>query len=207
MPHAHPAWSAAGLVFENCNCQVICPGHVHFSNLCTHERCIGYWALRFDEGRFGATDLAGLAAVVAYDCPRHMIAGGWTERLVLDVRADEAQRAALEAILDGSAGGPWEVLARFVETRLPTIYEEIRIEEEERVRRVAVAGLLEGSVEDLKGRDRTQPVTFQNMFNQLHPPTQMIGRGTTRMDVDGIAVETDGTHGLYSRFSWEVEAS
>ena len=26
---------------------------MHFSQLCTHDRCKGYWALRFDEGSFG----------------------------------------------------------------------------------------------------------------------------------------------------------
>jgi hypothetical protein len=26
---------------------------MHFSQLCTHERCKGYWAFRFDEGMFG----------------------------------------------------------------------------------------------------------------------------------------------------------
>ena len=53
-------WWAKGLLFENCNCQVACPGHMHFSNKCTHERCIGYWALRMDEGSYSEVYLAGL---------------------------------------------------------------------------------------------------------------------------------------------------
>jgi len=32
-------WFARGLLFENCSCQIVCPGHVHFDQLCTHERC------------------------------------------------------------------------------------------------------------------------------------------------------------------------
>jgi hypothetical protein len=203
---SHPAWTATGLVFENCNCQVICPGHVHFSSLCTHERCIGYWVFRFDGGRFGPVDLTGVRAVVAYDSPQHMIQGGWTEIVIIDREATPEQREAIETILTGAAGGPWEVLDRFVERRLPTRFEAISIEEGDRVRRVAIEGLLEGAVEDLKGRDREQPVTFQNMFNQVHPPEQMIGRGTSRMDLGGIAVQTEDTHGLYSHFDWSVEA-
>ncbi len=32
------AWWARGLLFENCSCAVVCPGHFHFSQKCTHER-------------------------------------------------------------------------------------------------------------------------------------------------------------------------
>ena len=39
-------WWARGLIFENCACTLVCPGHMHFSQLCTHERCKGYWAFR-----------------------------------------------------------------------------------------------------------------------------------------------------------------
>ena len=48
-----PAWWAKGLLFESCNCQIVCPGHIHFSNKCTHERCMGYWAIRLEEGTYG----------------------------------------------------------------------------------------------------------------------------------------------------------
>ncbi len=49
-PSQPPKWWAKGLLFENCCCQVVCPGHVHFDQACTLERCTGYWAVRFDEG-------------------------------------------------------------------------------------------------------------------------------------------------------------
>jgi hypothetical protein len=54
-------WQARGLMFENCMCQVVCPGHMHFSQACTHERCLGYWAVRVDEGHYGDVPLAGLS--------------------------------------------------------------------------------------------------------------------------------------------------
>ena len=113
-------WHARGLLFENCNCQLVCPGHMHFDQLCTHERCIGYWAIRIDEGRFGEVSLDGLKAVVAFDSPPHMISGDWTEVLIIDEAASPAQREALETILRGQAAGPWAVLARFVGRWLDT---------------------------------------------------------------------------------------
>jgi len=35
---------------------------MHFSQHCTHERCLGYWAIRIDEGTFGDVPLAGAYA-------------------------------------------------------------------------------------------------------------------------------------------------
>lgn len=133
-----PAWWARGLLFESCNCQIVCPGHVHFSQNCTHERCVGYWALRFDEGRYGGTRLDGVRAVVAFECPQLMIAGGWTEVVLIDEQASADQRVAVEAILRGEAGGPWQVLARFVSDWLPTRFVPIEIEDAGKVKRVRV---------------------------------------------------------------------
>ncbi len=200
-------WWAKGLLFENCNCQVVCPGHMHFSNNCTHERCIGYWALRVDEGTYGAVDLAGLCAVIAYDCPQHMISGGWTEVLIVDAAASSEQRAAAVAILTGQAGGPWEVLDRFVERRLPTRSLPIDIADEGAVKRVAIEGLMEATVENIRGRDLDQPVTFENIFNQIHDSTQVIATGNTTYDDGEIVITNEGSHALYSDFDWAVDGA
>ncbi|HWP37214.1 MAG TPA: DUF1326 domain-containing protein [Gemmatimonadales bacterium] len=200
-------WWARGLLFENCNCQLVCPGHVHFDQRCTHERCKGYWAIRFDAGEFRGTNLAGVRAVVAYDCPPHMIDGGWTEGLIVDSGASDTQRAAVEAILTGTAGGPWEKLAAFVGRWLPTRFAPIQIEDSPGRKRLEIAGLLASTLEAIRGRDRSQPVTFENMFNQIHAPSQVIARGSTRYDDGTIVVVTDKSHGLWSRFDWAVTGS
>ena len=179
----------------------------HFSNNCTHERCLGYWALRVDEGAYGDVDLAGVSAVIAYESPQHMISGGWTEVLILDEAASDAQRSAAAAILTGQAGGPWEVLDRFVERRLPTRTLPIDIADEGAVKRIVIEGLLEGTVENIQGRDRDRPVTFQNIFNQIHAPTQVIARSSTTYEDGEIVVANEGTHALYSDFDWAVDAA
>ena len=197
-------WWARGLLFENCSCQSVCPGHVHFDQLCTHERCVGYWAIRFDEGEYDGIALGGVRAVVAYDSPQHMISGGWTETLIIDEGASVEQRRAVESILSGAAGGPWEVLARFVSKRLPTRFQPIRIEDRDTVKTVQVDGLLDSAIEAIRGRDRTKTVTFENMFNQIHASSQVIAKGNTNYDDGEIVVSTEKTHALYSDFSWSV---
>ena len=198
------AWWAKGLLFENCNCTVVCPGHVHFDQLCTHERCKGYWAIRFRGGELRGVDLAGVDAVVGYDSPQHMISGGWTEVILIGDGASAEQVDAVESILNGTAGGPWAVLDRFVERRLPTRTVPMRIEEEERSKRIEVDGVLSSRVEAVRGRDRSKLVTFENMFNQIHATSQVIAKGSTRYDDGILSVTTEETHGLWSDFHWTV---
>jgi hypothetical protein len=197
-------WQARGLMFENCTCQLVCPGHMHFTQACTHERCIGYWAIRVDEGRFGEVPLAGLRAVVAFDSPQHMIEGNWTEVIIIDAAATAAQREALDAILRGKAGGAWGLLAKFVSRWLDTRYLPIAFVDEGTTHRAEIAGLLTTSVTNIKGRDRSAPVTFENIFNQIHGSTQVVALGSTQYDDGVIRMVTEKTHGLHSRFEWIV---
>jgi len=199
-----PAWYARGLLFENCNCQVICPGHVHFSQECTYERCLGYWAIRLDEGRFGTVELGGRRAVIVYDAPRLMIDGDWRQRLLVDDGADPEQNTALETIFLGRAGGPWEKLNQFVGRELETRTAPIDISDDERIKEVAVEGLLEGSIETLRGRNRGALVRLENMFNQIHAADQVVARGDTRYDDGVVSFTNEGTHGLWSEFEWRV---
>lgn len=198
------SWHARGLLFENCNCTLVCPGHMHFEQFCTHDRCKGYWAIRVDEGRYNGVDLAGAKAVVVFDCPQRMIDGGWVETLLLDEAMPPSQRAALETILSGRAGGPWAVLARFVGQRGETRVVRIDIEDEPAKKRVSIPGLLEAAIENIRGRDRSRPVMFDNIFNQIHAPSQVLALGSTQYDDGTIVIRNDRSHGLSSNFAWTI---
>ncbi len=195
-------WWAEGLAFENCNCTAVCPGHIHFSQKCTHDVCHGFWAMRFHKGECDGIDLSGVEAVMAFECPPVMIEGGWKGRIVLSDRASEAQRRAVEEILKGKRGGPWEVLARFVSEWLATRVAPMRIEDEPNRKAISVAGVLKGTVDAIRGRDRRRPVTFRNIYNQIHDSEQVVAMGSTEYDDGEIAIRTEGTHGLWSRFRW-----
>jgi hypothetical protein len=148
--------------------------------------------------------LDGLDAVVVYESPQVMIDGGWREVILISEDADEAQRSSLEAVLKGTLGGPWEVLARFVDEWLPTRSVPIRIEDTESEKKVGIPGLLEAAVGAIRGRDRGRPVVFENIYNQIHAPHQVIARGTTRYDDGDVRIRTQGTHGLWSQFEWQA---
>jgi hypothetical protein len=200
--HATENWRARGLLFENCNCQLVCPGHFSFKQLCTHDPCIGHWSIHVEEGQYGATPLNGLNAVIVFRTPQLMISGGWTQVFFIDDRADDLQRAAIEKILSGRAGGAWAVLARFVSTRLETRFLPIQFEDKGRVKRMWVSGVFDTSVEALRGVDRNRDVVLENIFNQIHAPVQTVAFGSTSLRDDELAMNLEGSHALFSRFSW-----
>jgi hypothetical protein len=204
VPVAPTAWWARGLIFENCACTLVCPGHMHFSQLCTHERCKGYWAFRFDEGALGDVSLAGVKAVIAFDTPQRMVDGQWTQSLVIDTAAAPAQRRAIESILTGRVGGPWAKLASFVATQRPTEFLPIEIADEGATKRVSIADRLKSFVTQIRGRDRSQPVVFENIFNQIHASRQVLALGDTEYNDGAIVVHNTGSHGLFSNFDWAV---
>lgn len=198
------SWWVKGQLIENCNCTSVCPGHMSFKQLCTHERCIGAWGVRIEEGRYGEVILDGLDAVIFWDSPQHMIAGGWTVLSLVSDRADEAQRDAFEKIVSGQSGGPWAVLGRFIANRLPTRYVPLRFEDGGRRKRMHAEGLFDMVVEAIRGRDKTREVLLENVFNQIHAPTQVLALGLTLLSAPEFRFETEGTYAIYSRFSWEV---
>ncbi|MDH3222248.1 MAG: DUF1326 domain-containing protein [Gemmatimonadota bacterium] len=199
------SWWAEGLLFENCNCTAVCPGHVHFSQACTHDVCHGFWAVRFTGGEVDGQALTGLEAVLVYESPQVMIEGGWRQVIIVSDQASPEQLDALDRLFSGSLGGPWRVLARFVTDRLPTRTAPISIEDEPSRKAVRIPGLLTGAIEAIRGRTEGEPVRFENIYNQIHDASQVIARGSTEFDDGTLRIHNQGTHGLWSSFRWTPE--
>ena len=200
------AWWAKGVLFENCNCQMVCTGHFHFTQMCTHDRCVGYWGIQLDEGRFGDTDLAGMRAMVIFDSPQQMASGDWVLTTYVNEECSPAQQAALERILSGEAGGPWKVLSRFVRERKPTRRDKIEFTVETKSRMARVGEVLRSTLTWMKGRDRDKPVMLENVYNQIHAPSQVLSMGSTSYQDGAFRIETANTHALHSQFSWSGTA-
>lgn len=114
-----------------------------------------------------------------------------------------AQREAVEWIPSGDAGGPWAVISRFIETRLPTRYVPIEYADEGRTKRMTVEGLLSTEVEAIREKNKTEEAFLGNMFNQIHAPVQVLAYGTTSCADGSFPFSMTGTHAPYSRFAWE----
>ncbi len=198
------SWWAKGLLFENCNCQVVCPGHFHFSQLCTYERCLGHWGICFDEGQFGDVTLNGMKAIIIYDTPQHMVSGDWILTTYIDNGASPAQQQAIERIVSGEANGPWKVLAQFVKERKPTRRIPISFSDNGQEKKLAAGEIFRSTVSWLRGRNKEQEVRIENSFNQLHNATQVLDMGSTDYTDAPYQFHTKNTHALHSKFSWEA---
>ena len=135
-------WRVQGEYLESCNCEAICPCRMIGGipgGRSTFGECFGLLSWHIDDGASGRLDLTGLSVALA--CRYHDDEPGspWSVVLYVDETGDAEQRAALEAIFLGAAGGdrilrlPWVRKPRFVlgvrPSRIEFDGESVRVEE------------------------------------------------------------------------------
>jgi hypothetical protein len=147
-------WYVEGVEFGNCNCKYGCP--CQFEDLPSHGHCQGFEVLRIDQGYFGEVDLAGLNAALVYAWPGAVFEGNGTMQAIIDERANERQRDALNTILHGGetkeAATHWWVYHAMSSTVHPTLFKPIQFEVdvEARTARVVIPGVLESTGRPIK---------------------------------------------------------
>jgi hypothetical protein len=109
-------WRIRGSYFESCNCDPICPCrriNGVSGGRSTHGECLGVLSWLIEDGHADGVALGGFTVALAIRYHDDEPGSPWTYVVYLDERADEAQRAALEAIYTGAHGGdalthfPW----------------------------------------------------------------------------------------------------
>jgi hypothetical protein len=140
-------WHVEGEYLEACNCEAICPcrmiGGVP-GGRSTYGECFGLLGWHVDQGAAGALDLAGLNVALACRYDDDEPGSPWSLVLYVDQGGDGKQRAALEAIFLGAAGGerilrlPWVRKPRFVldvrPSRIDFDGESVRVEDRATIR-------------------------------------------------------------------------
>ena len=86
-----------GIEYGNCNCAYGCP--CQFNALPTHGDCQYLLFARVDSGFYGDTSLDGVIFAMFGKFPGAVHQGNGTQQLVIDEGADDAQRAAIRAII------------------------------------------------------------------------------------------------------------
>ena len=94
---AEISWTLKGIDYGNCNCAYGCP--CQFNALPTYGNCQYVIFSRIDEGHYGDTNLDRLRFVLVADFPGAIHQGNGTQQLIIDERADDAQREALRRIV------------------------------------------------------------------------------------------------------------
>ena len=110
------SWHISGSYFESCNCDAICPCR-RINGVpggrSTYGECLGLLSWVIEHGHADDVGLDGLAVALATRYHDDEAGSPWSYVLYLDERADDGQRATLEAIYTGALGGdalnhfPW----------------------------------------------------------------------------------------------------
>jgi hypothetical protein len=202
-------WRVAGEYLENCNCEVLCPCLLGPRNAAggatappTEGHCDVPLVFMVREGRYGTVDLAGTHAGLAVYTPGPMGAGDWTMGLYVGSAATAAQRAGLEAIFGGQAGGPLGRIGAIVTRRLPTRAVPIEFGMEGRRRWARIPGVLDVEVEGVEGR---KPGTESWIDNVRHfVSSRLAAARATRSSYrdHGFTWDNTGRNAHYASFDW-----
>jgi hypothetical protein len=127
----------------NCGCQFNLPS--------THGYCQSAFVGRIVEGYFNDTPLGGLNWAALYKWPGEIKDGNGKRQIVIDERAVEAQRIALETIISGEACVPLSNLfavfastcSKFCATLFLPI--DLKVDLERRTAGVAIPGIMRSS--------------------------------------------------------------
>src|SRR5688572_27593920 len=101
-------WQLQGKVLVACNCDWGCP--CNFNAPPTTGKCEGGWTWHVEHGSYGDVTLDGLNFSVYANWPGAIHEGNGEALILIDERADAEQRRAIDVLLEGKSGGPWQVL-------------------------------------------------------------------------------------------------
>lgn len=147
-------WEIQADELVNCNCAYGCP--CQFNALPTHGNCEAIAAYKIEKGHFGDVKLDGLNVVGTFRWPGPIHEGDGEAFLIIDERADDAQREALLSILTGEHTEPgktiWNVFAATFNKLHDPAFEqvEIDVDVEGRTGKVSVNGLVEVTGEPIR---------------------------------------------------------
>ena len=195
-------WRIEGEYFESCNCEVLCPCLLsHAQVRPTEGHCDVVLATHIARGDCAGVDLAGLTVVQALTTPGPMAQGNGTLAVYVDSRATQAQRAALEAIFAGGAGGPPSLLAGMVAHRLPTKCAPITFSSDGRAFKLAIAGITEVAVEGIIGAGN-QVVWIDNVGHPFSSRLAAAKASRSNFKDHSLTFDNTGRNGHFSSINW-----
>lgn len=133
-------WLFKSETYDNCNCAVNCG--CQFNLPSTHGHCQSAFVGKVVEGHFHDTSIAGLKWAALYRWPGEIKDGNGKRQIIVDERADEAQRLALETIVSGGACAPLSNLFAVFESTCSelceTLFRRIELEADLELRTASV---------------------------------------------------------------------
>ena len=178
-------WELKSDTYDNCNCAMNCG--CQFNLPSTHGYCQTAYVGRVVEGHFNATPLAGLKWAGLYRWPGEIADGNGTRLIVIDERADESQRVALETIISGEACAPlsnvFSVYGSACSESCATLFLPIHLDANVALRTatVNIPGVLQGSGRPLVNEFSGEPfhIALARPSGSIEFTYAELGLGTT----------------------------
>jgi hypothetical protein len=202
MSQSSQGWRIEGEYFESCNCTVLCPCLLsHAQAEPTEKHCDVVLATHINKGAFGDLDLTGLNAVQVVQTPGPMAQGNGTLAVYVDEKASASQRAALEQIFTGAAGGPPALVVGMTSKRMPVKTVPIVFEMNGNSRRLVIPSIAEVTVEAIEGT----PHNTVWLENVMHPFSTRLaaarGRNSSYKD-HSLVFDNSGRNGHFVPITW-----
>lgn len=199
---AHDNWQIEGEYFESCNCELLCPCLLSQAQARpTEGHCDVVLAIHIKQGSYGQTDISGLSAVQALTTPGPMAQGNGTIAVYLDSRANEAQRAALEAIFTGAAGGPPALVEPMVTKRLPVKSTAIEFSSDRKTWKLRIPDISEITIEGVTGA-AGRNVWFDNVGHPFSTRIAAAKATASSYSDHGLTFDNSGRNGHFATISW-----
>jgi hypothetical protein len=198
------AWNLKGTAIVACNCDYGCP--CNFNALPTTGKCEGGWTWHVERGMYDYVVLDGLSFSVYVNWPGAIHEGDGEAVILVDERADDEQRAAIEELVSGEHGGPWGILA----WTWPTVHGPIAVPYEVELDGVR-SRVKAGAVLELESGPIRNPVTGAEVFPGLVLPQGLIfkqgdcGASTTFRVTDGVDYDHSGQYTAVGPFDYAGE--
>jgi hypothetical protein len=195
-------WELRGVEFGNCNCAWGCP--CQFNAPSTHGRCEAIVSGHIESGHFNDTRLDGLNWIMLLKWPGEIAEGNGRQQVIIEERADTAQREALCKILHGESTAPgathFFVYNSTMSEVLEPLYAPIDLEIDVAARRgrTWVPDLIES-----EGNPIIDPNSGDEFRAAIHLPegfeytTAEMGAGKTRARA-GIELDLEGSYAQFN---------
>ena len=210
-PTTKTEWRIIAEEVVSCNCVWSCP--CQFSALPDKGYCEALAAYDIETGHFGATRLDGVrfAQVFHWDGPVHE-GNGW-RRLIVDERATPEQRAALEALTDGTQGHPYfEIFSAMAPNKAEPVVAPIELEHdrEKRQARMRIPGLAESLIESIRnpvtGEEHRARIDLPNGFEYKVAEVGNSVRWRTTAG-EHLTMEHENSYAQLARIDWSSDGA
>jgi hypothetical protein len=178
-------WEFKSHTYDNCNCSVSCG--CQFNQPTTHGNCHFAYIGTVIDGHFNSIPLAGLNWSLICLFPNEIAEGNGKRQIVIDERADEAQRGALETIISGGACEPmsnhFSVFGSMCTEFFDTLFLPIELELDltGRTARVAIPGVISSAASPIVNDFTGEPfdIAISRPAGSFEFTVGAIGQGST----------------------------